>query len=370
MMKNVYILWLLLWLIGDIALAKEQFKRYPFKSGMILYDIQTVGVSSGLTTRTVGVSKLVFDDWGAKELKEEDATEIQSGDFNEEIPRHTMSRIDYGTVYIVDFDENVTYQTRDKAMDLAIAQGIDMSDESLQILREMNATQAGTEQVAGLNCEVWKSGDQTICLYKGIPLKITIEAPGFTSSRIAQLVQLDRPIDDREFALPGFAVVVDEGYTSNRAASVNTADYMEAITALQHKIKAMGIDPNDDNITLTKEQEEEVINTLGANYLQKQKRLLPKLMVALKGARECMNHSENGTEAASCIKAVNRINEELGDQTSNYDYRGWNAQKKALIIKDIDQEISDLKVTIDCVTKHDKTTEVIECTEGSLNPKL
>ena len=29
-------------------------------------------------------------------------------------------------------------------------------------------------------------------------------------------------------------------------------------------------------------------------------------------------------------------------------------------------EVNYLKVTIDCVQKHDKTTDVIQCTEGNL----
>ena len=369
-MKKILLASVLFLFFALQSYAKPVFKRYPIKSGMILYDINTTGIAPGLTTHTLGVSRLVFDDWGAKELKEDDATEIQRGDFNEEIARHTMSKMDYGTIYTVDFDENVTYQTRDRNIDIAIAQGADMSAESLDILKEMKAIKIGEEVVAGYRCELWKTKDQTICLYKGIPLKITIKTEGFSSSRTAQIVVLDKPIAESEFALPGFAVMVDEGYTNNQSASVNTADYMAAVEELSHKIKAMGIDLNDDNITLTKAQEAEVINTLGARYLTKQKKLLPKLMVALKGARECIGHSENGKEASDCIKPVNRINEALGDQTSHYDYRDWNREKKEQIVKEIDQEISDLHTTIRCVTAHDKTTEVIECTEGTLEPKI
>jgi hypothetical protein len=369
-MKKTILLLSLFLLLSPCAHAKGIFKRYPVKSGMILYDINTTGISPGLTTRTVGVARLVFDDWGAKELKEDDATEIQSGDFNEEIARHSMSRMDYGTIYTVDFDENITYQTRDRNIDIAIAQGADMSEESLEILKEMKAIKVGSEVIAGYACDLWHTKDQTICLYKGIPLKITIEAAGFTSTRTAQMVVLDQPISENEFALPGFAILTDVDYTSNHSASVNTADYMAAIDDLHHTVKQMGIDINEDNITLTQNQEIKIINSIGAKYLTKQKKLLPKLMVALKGARECMDHSENGNEASTCIKAVDRINEELGDQTSNYDYTNWNREKKELIVKDIDQEITDLNVTIDCVKKHDLTTEVIECTEGTLEPKL
>ena len=369
-MKKIFIVCAVSLFCAVQTYAKPLFKRYPVKSGMILYDINTTGIAPGLTTHTLGVSRLVFDDWGAKELKEDDATEIQRGDFNEEIARHTMSKMDYGTIYTVDFDENVTYQTRDRNIDIAIAQGADMSEESVEILKEMKAMKIGTEEVAGYTCDLWKSKDQTICLYQGIPLKITVETQGFSSTRTAQMVLLDKPIANSEFTLPGFAVMIEEGYTSNQSASVNTADYMAAVEELGHKIKAMGLNLNDHNVTLTKAQEAEVINTLGARYLTKQKNLLPKLMVALEGARECIGHSENGKEAADCIKPVNRINEALGDQTSNYDYTHWNREKKEQIIQDIDQEISDLSTTIRCVTTHDKTTDVIECTEGTLEPKI
>ncbi|NKQ41774.1 MAG: hypothetical protein HF962_09460 [Sulfurovum sp.] len=364
---------LLLSLLSFFALqlhAKSVFKRYPIKSGMILYDINITGTSTGLTTQTVGISRLVFDDWGAKELREDDYTEVQQGDFDDKRTRRTMSMMDYGTIYTVDFDENVTYQTRDRNIDMAIAQGADMSNESLEILKDMNATNIGTETIAGYTCDIWQTKDQSICIYKGIPLKITVTAPGFISSRTAQAAILDKAISNSEFTLPGFAVMVDKGYTSNLSASVNTADYMAAIDDLQQKMKTMGVNLNDANISLTKEQEIVVINTLGARYLAKQKRLLPKLMVVLKGARDCINHSENANAASDCIKPVNRISEELGDQTSHYDFSNWDKGKRETTVKDIDKEIKDLNVTIDCVKKYNKTTDVIECTEGSLEPKI
>lgn len=350
--------------------AKGTFKRYPVKSGMILYDINTTGTAPGLTTHTVGVSRLVFSDWGARELKEDDATEIQSGDFNEETARHSMSKMDYGTIYTVDFDENVTYQTRDRNIDIAIAQGADMSEESLEILKEMKAIKAGTDTVAGYTCDIWKTRDQNICIYKGIPLKITIESAGFTSIRTAQVVILDKPISDNEFLLPGFAVMVDEAYINNRSAATSIEDYMASINDMQEKIKSMGINLDDENLTLSKEQELEVINALGARYLIKQKKLLPKLMVALKGAKECLSLTENGNDAAACIKPVNKINEELGDQTSSYDYSNWSPKKRNLIVKDVNKEIADLNLTIDCVTRYNKTTDVVQCTEGTLEPKI
>jgi hypothetical protein len=357
----------LFYLFGTFSIlhAKGVFKRYPVRSGMIFYDINITGHSKGFTTHTSGIARLVFDHWGARELKEEDSTEVQTGDFNETRDIRSMTKMDNGTIYTVDFDEGTIYKTRDRDLDLAIARGEDLSDESIRLLREMKAVKVGTDEVAGFPCDVWRAKDQKICLYKGIPLKITVEGPGFYSERKAVQVVLDKPIPDEQFKLPDLPVVVDDEYTSNAAAETRTEDYIASIRDLQAKMKSLGINPDEENVTLTPEQEKAVINTLGARYLEKQKRLLPKLLVALKAAKECVARTDSGEEARKCIDPVNRIDEELGDRTENFDYEKF-AEKKAQILDSLDREIRYLEVTNDCVQKHDKTTDVILCTEGNL----
>jgi hypothetical protein len=345
--------------------AKGVFKRYPVESGMIFYDINVTGTSKGFTTHTSGIARLVFDKWGARELKEEDATEVQTGDFNETRDIRSMTKMDHGTIYTVDFDEQTIYKTRDRSLDLSIAQGEDLSHESIELLKEMKGVKIGTDTVAGFPCDVWRAKDQKICLYKGLPLKITVEGPGFYSERKAVQVVLDRPVPEDQFKLPDLPVVVDEEYTSNASAETRTEDYIASIHDLQAKMKSLGIDPNEENVTLSPEQEKAVINTLGDRYLKKQKRLLPKLLVALEAAQKCVADADDGEEAKHCIEPVNRINEELGDKTENFDYEHFEEKKKE-ILDSLDKEINYLKVTNECVQKHDKTTDVILCTEGNL----
>ncbi|GEM_PF-739753 len=363
--SSSFFLTILLFATSSGLQAKSIFKRYPVESGMIFYDINISGTSKDFTTHTSGIARLVFDQWGARELKEEDATEVQSGDFNETRDIRSMTKMDHGTIYTVDFDEGTIYKTRDRSLDLSIAQGEDLSDESIQLLKEMKAVKIGTDEVAGFPCDLWRAKDQKICLYKGIPLKITIEGPGFHSERKAVQIVLNHPVPEAQFKLPDFPVVVDEEYTSNAAAETRTEDYIASIHDLRAQMKKIGINPDEENATLTPEQEKAVINTLGARYLKKQKRLLPKLMVALKAAKECVARAETGEEAKKCIEPVNRIDEELGDRTENFDYAKFK-EKKPQILDALEKEISYLKVTNECVQKHDKTTDVILCTEGNL----
>jgi hypothetical protein len=348
-------------------LSNEGFKRYPVESATILYDVDTTGQSAGLKTRTMGVARLVFDHWGAREIKEEDSTEVQTGDFNETRNRRSLSKIDFGTIYSVDYDDNITYKTRDRDMDAAIAEGKDLTDENFAFLKEIHAVREGNETIVGLVCELWRGTGQEVCLYKGIPLRITIKAEGFSSSRTAVYAKIDMPINESEFALPQLPIIIDDDYTSNASAQTRTEDYIAAVKDLHTALKGMSIDLNDANQTLTPDQEKEVINILGKRYLEKQKRLLPKLRVALSGAKKCIADANNSLSAEACIRPVDKIDEELGDKTENFTYNPWNASKRNTISTSIESEIKYLDVTIGCVNKYEKTTDVIVCTEGSLN---
>jgi len=356
---------LLLTLIGIADAGEKVFKRYPLESGMIYYDINISGSSKGFTTRTRGIARLIFDKWGAVELKEEDSTETQTGDFNETRDIHTLTKTDHGTIYTVDFDEQTIYKTRDRSLDLAIAKKEDLSDESIRLIKEMKGVKVGTDSVAGFPCDVWKVKDQEICLYMGIPLKITIDAPNFHSERKALQIVLNRPVPPAQFQLPDLPVVVDEEYTSNASAQTRTEDYLASVKDLQNKLASLGISLDDPNTTLTPQQERLIIDTLGERYLKKQKRLLPKLLEALKKARECLAEAPDAQKAKACIEPVNKIDEELGDRTEEFDFTHLDRDRPA-ILKALEQEIAYLLVTNTCVQQYDKTSEVILCTEGNL----
>lgn len=362
---NKQLVMVMLLLMAQSA-ATDVFKRYQIKTGMILYDVSTTGTAPGLTTKTNGIFRLVFDDWGAKELKEEDLTEIQTGDFYDKRERHSMTKLDYGTVYTVNFDENLTYQTRDSTIDMAIAKGVDMSDQSLDAIKEMKAKKIGTDTVVGYKCDIWQIHDQIICMHKGIPLSVTIKADGFTSTRIAQVVNMDKALDPKEFELPRFDILSEQDYRSNKAASVQSSDYIQAVDNLKKDVNLTKTQSSDD---LTQKQINTIIDSIGAPYLRRQKKYLPTLLKRLDAAKDCIKTSEDSDSAKQCIVPVNEINDKLGDTAANYDYRNWDDDSKEKVIKSMNKEIKDLKVTINCVEKSKKTTDVIICTEGSLKPK-
>ena len=349
--------------------ANDHFKRYKFKSGMVFYDVKVSSFDNNLNSQVQGIARLIFDDWGAKELKEEDLAEVQSGDFNDTKSRHTMNKIDYGTVYAVDFDEKTIYKTRDRDLDLAITQKLDLSNEAVDSLIKLGAQKVGKEKVAGLECDVWQYKDQQVCLYEGIPLKIVIKNAGFYSEKKAVQVVLDKKIPPKEFALPNFRIIEDEAYSSNTASLNKTTEFVESIKELKAKMKEKGINLDDKNLTITPSLEKDIINILGHRYLQKQKKYLPSLLKALKEATKCIAKAKVKEDVDKCLAPVKEIDDKLGDKAPKFDIEKLDEETKQHIIDSLKTEIKNTEVTAKCVAKYNKTTDVIICTEGTLFPQ-
>ncbi len=351
------------------AQNNKHFKKYKFQSGMIFYDVKVSSFDNHLNSQVRGIARLVFDHWGARELKEEDVGEVQSGDFNDTRTRHTLNLIDFGTVYDVDFDEKVIYKARDKDMDLALMQRVDISDEEIKKLQELGAKKVGKEKIAGYECDLWRYNDQEVCLYKGLPLKILVQNAGFISEKKAVQVILNKQIPAKEFALPNFPIKVDGEYSNTKASLVRTKDFIDSIHDLKEEMKKRGINLADKNLTITPQLQKDIINILGRRYLHKQKILLPKLLVALQNAKTCIAKAQNETEARKCVEPIRKIDDLLGDAMPQYDFSNLTESKKQQILQQIEREYKNTKITADCVSKFDKTTDVIKCTEGKLFPE-
>lgn len=349
--------------------ASEQFRNYKFKSAIIFYDVKTSSFDDHLNSNTQGVARLVFDNWGLKELKEKDVSEVQSGDFNSTNRRHTLTLVDHGTIYTVDYSGKTIYKTRDRDLDLAISEKLDLSDESIKSLIDLGAKKVGKKKIAGFECDVWQYADQSVCLYKGIPLEIKIINAGFVSEKKAVQVILNKPIPATSFELPKFAIVTDGDYSSNQAALTRTQDYTSSVTDLKKEMKKKGIDLEENNTTITPKLEKDIINVLGKRYLTKQKKYLPKLLEALKAAKVCIAKAQSKEAAQKCLAPVEDIDNKLGDQAHNFDFNDFDATKRLKAVNTLDKEIKNTEITNNCVSKYNKTTDVIVCTEGRLYPQ-
>ena len=134
-------------------------------------------------------------------------------------------------------------------------------------------------------------------------------------------------------------------------------------------MKKRGINLDDKNLTITPDLEKDIINILGKRYLNKQKKLLPSLIKAMEKAKVCIQNAKSEAEANKCMLPVKKIDDLLGDRTPEFDFKNLDKAKKAAAIKALDIEIKNTKITAECVAKNNKTTDVIMCTEGTLDPE-
>ncbi len=357
----------------SLIFAQNTFKKYKTKSAIIFYDVKVSSFDNNLNSQVRGIARLVFDNWGAKELKEEDLEEVQKGDFNDTRSRHNIVKIDNGTIYNVDFNEKKIYKTRDKDLDLAIVQKLDLSNEVVNSLKRAGAKIAGKKKIAGLECNIWELNDQQICLYKdSIPLEIKVENAGFLSVQKAVQVILNKAIPKKEFELPNFQIKEDDYYSNNSSSFVRMQDYLQSVKDLRREFEKKGINLDDNNLTITKDLEKDIINILGKRYLQKQKKYLAPLIKALEKEKICIKKAHNKEEALECIKPVEKINNKLGDRTNDFhldEISKLTPEIKEKIIEQINEELKNTRVTKACVNKYSKTTDVIICTEGTLKPE-
>ena len=63
-MKKYLVMGILIYFVSMSVSYSSTFKRYPVKSGMIFYDIQTNSTLNGTDTNSSGIGRLIFDKWG------------------------------------------------------------------------------------------------------------------------------------------------------------------------------------------------------------------------------------------------------------------------------------------------------------------
>jgi len=344
--------------------AGDTFKMYKIKSIIAYYDVKTYSFNNNSNSQVQGIAKLVFDNWGAKELKEEDVSEIKQGDFNYTKSKHKLILMDNGTIYLVDFNKKKIIKTRDRDLDMAIVKKLNLSNQSIKSLIKLGAKKIGVEKIANLKCDVWEYKSQQVCLYKGIPLKIIIKNASFYSEKKAIQVILNKQIPAKEFMLPKFPIIEDDSYSDNKASFIRINDYIKSIEDLKNIMKKKGIDLEDKNLIVTPKLEKDIINILSRRYLEKQKKYLKPLIEDMKKEKECLVYAKTKKEALKCLELTREINNKLGSRTAKFNFDKFNNSKREKAIRGIEYQIKNTEITADCVNRYSKTTDVINCTDG------
>jgi len=198
-MKNHFIYLIGTILVISVSSLFADTKRYEVKSAAITYKISGDGSIMGMPAKLSGNKTLIFKDYGALELSKEHRVQTIMG--QEEI-EDEITKFDNGVIYSVDNEENVIYkQTIPKDQ-----KDIYFNQDGKKGLESLGGVKVGSEKIAGYKCDIWNLSGVSMCIYKGLPLKIETETMGIKETQIATKVQLNISLDDNKFKLPNYPI--------------------------------------------------------------------------------------------------------------------------------------------------------------------
>ena len=240
-MKNLIVICLFMAFASCSGNSQAKLKRYDVKSGMVKYEIAISGKVLGSTISGEGTESLYFKDWGAIELLEEKSNQTTETNIfgiknSETTNSHTMSKLDDGESYHVDFDKKQIFLRRDLAMDMTktYREDGDAGEVGKNMLESVGGKVIGTEKFLGYDCELWDVMGAKQWMHKGVVLKIEMTVLGITTIKEAKTAEFNKNIADKYFQLPDFPIQKEEGFLDNEEYQEEEEDMDEKISILSN----------------------------------------------------------------------------------------------------------------------------------------
>jgi hypothetical protein len=207
--------------------SQNQLKRYNVKSGIVEYTTTISGKMMGSTITGSGTETLYFKNWGALELRESESSQSTHVKFfgkekTETTISHTMNKLDNGESYLVDFEAEKITVGNDIAMVALMESNTNGEDAEKSLLESLGGEKVGNENYKGYNCEVWTIMGGKQWNYKGVMLKMEMNALGINTTTEATNIKFDVAVADSNFNLPDFPIEKSENY-------ITTSEYEEGL---------------------------------------------------------------------------------------------------------------------------------------------
>ncbi len=182
---------LLIFFTISIAISAQEFKRYAFKSGKVVYK------SSGSMT---GTETMYFDNYGMIEVKNTKASLNMMG-----IKQVTDTKVIMDAEWIYTLNNNSGEATKiENPLYSMFPGGGDLEKASEDMMISMGGVKTGTETLLGKKCDIWKIEKlmSTIWIWKTIPLKTEVKMMGMNITNVATSVEVDIEVSPNEFKIP------------------------------------------------------------------------------------------------------------------------------------------------------------------------
>ena len=356
-MKRVSTILMISVVLSGLIQASET-KKYDVKSAKIEYEVKGSGEMMGgmVKIESMGTKRLLFDDYGLKELNEESKVSKNTTMGTTKVDKtHTLNYINGSIVYGVQFKEKrITRMKNSMAGVGAVFAGGNASKTGEAMLKKMGGKKIGTDKVAGHSCDVWDLSGIKQCLYKGIPLKIESNIMGLKTVEIATKAEFDLYLSKEDFKLPNFPIYnIDLNNPQQQPKALDkskleamdkkeNAQTGEEVKEAKTGMKAMGVGIDaaikagydmKSGKEMTSAQEEAMqkamINAMGGeqSMLARQKKEILADAKNLPQAKKCFENANSVKEANVCERMMDSEEPEL--------HITWNDTIKANLLKEV-----------------------------------
>ncbi len=355
---------------SSIATNKPFIKKYDIKNGIVEYKIKGNGNIMGMTTKTSGTKRVIFSDYGSRELIEEN--KIETREINgkkEEIKTHNLVYNKDAVIYKTDFTNKVIKRMKNPAVAMILG------SSSEDILKNFGGKKIGTDKILGYKCDIWSIMGSKQCIYKGVVLKVETNVMGIKNIEIATEVNFNAKVDENSFKLPNFPIAGIHKDKSkleemDEKAKEDAIKNSEQITQLGHSIKEVH-DKIIANPNMSKDERKKVIieSMLNSKNIkskfQQQKESMPKILNIMKTYKECIASTKSQSDMDSCKKEIQDLNKELGLEDFDVENKEekviWSKKNKEALIKEIDKGIKEVSKSMPCMQKSNNMMEFIQC---------
>ncbi len=344
---------LILSLAGSMILTagSAMLKRYEVKSAKILYAIRGSGDVMGMVqTETKGKKRLIFADYGAKEITElVKVTKTTTNGKSEVQKHHSLQYMNGSILYSVNFKRKKIIRMKNPALAMGalFGGGKSMAKRGNEMMKKMGGKMIGKDKVLGYSCDVWDLMGIKQCIYKGIPLKIESNIMGQKSTEVAVEAKFNLSLDAKEFKLPAYPLVDKRGNAlaldRGRLEEIDAKQSTKAIKSVEDASKAMAagmkaLVASGVNLSsgkdLTPEQEQVMQKAIMAamggekSMLSKQKQEIMENFEKIPQAKACFEKASNVAQANACEKAIDSEDPEY--------HTYWSKREKAKILREIE----------------------------------
>jgi hypothetical protein len=365
-MKTVVKISLIALLACSVSYANSKMKKYDIKSAKIEYSINSSGSILGMKTQEVGKKRVIFDDYGIKELREESKVKKMSGLGQNKIDKsHKLIYMNNLIIYKVDFkDKNIIRIKNEGVAAMASLLGGDknLMQTGEEMLKKMGGKKIGSDKVAGYKCDVWDLKGVKQCIYKGVTLRIESEMMGIKSTEVATKAEFGLSLSKDDFKLPNFPIYqIGANYQKkpkpidmnrleemdkkeNEQTSKEGAMALKGIGAVMTAAVKAGYDPKSGKDMTPKQEEimqKAMMSAMGGEkaILAKMKQEMLSEMKDIPKTKKCFKNANSVEEANQCEREIDAQEPEV--------HKKWNDKIKTDLLK----KISEYENSMSCVQK-------------------